>query len=69
MFVIVQMEDVELTGVELFGERDTANERFDEIAYAGSLMEWDDDDLKHECVGTIRGAGDDVESVQLLEIH
>jgi len=69
MFVIVQMEDIELTGVALLSDRQAADERFEKIAVAGELIEWGEDDLKRECVGTIRVAGDDAESVHLLELQ
>jgi len=68
VYVLIEMEDVELKGVQLFVDGVTAQQVFKELAQENRAAEVSPVDLQHELMGTLRLAGDHVYSVQLLSL-
>ena len=68
MYVLIEMADVELLGVQLFTDRRVADAWFDRAADAQGAHEWADEDLGREASGTLRLAGDDSYSAQLVAV-
>ena len=67
MYVLIEMADVELLGVRVFTDREPADAMFDGAAKANGAHKWAQRDLAQETYGTVRLAGDDSYSVQLVE--
>ena len=68
MYVLIEMADVELLGVQLFTDRRVADAWFDRAADAQGAHEWAAEDLGREAAGTLRLAGDDSYSAQLVAV-
>ena len=68
MYVLIEMADVELIGVQVFTDRRVADGWFDRAADAQGAHEWADEDLGRESAGTLRLAGDDSYSAQLVAV-
>lgn len=66
MFVVLKFGVGDLRRIWLFGNRTDANYCFDQHAEG---QEYNIEDLKDECVGTLRMAGDDIYAVQLVEVN
>ena len=66
VFVVIEMADVELTGVAVFSEKDDAMTHFMECSNESMAGDWDYSDLSHEVDGTLAAAGDDAYSVQVI---
>lgn len=67
VFVVVEMLDIELHSLRTFFHPEHANEVFEAIVMENDLQECEGEDLRYEIPDTIRLAGDDAYSVQLLE--
>lgn len=65
MYVLIEMEGLDVRGVSVYADRASADAAFDTRAYAEHALE--DTDLSLECPGTLRFAGDDVWAVQLVQ--
>ena len=67
VYTIIQQADLEVLGVTLFCDVEKAHEFFDKIVSEDELTEEPSENWSpHELDGTLRLAGDDCESVQLL---
>jgi hypothetical protein len=66
-FVLIEMADVELVGVQTFHNRTRAMERFEEVAIENRVHPVGASDLAREIDGTIAFAGDDAYSVTVIE--
>ena len=62
-YVVIEMEGSELVGLHVCADEAVANDIFDSLANG---QEYDADELENEIPGTLRLAGDDVHSVQLV---
>jgi hypothetical protein len=67
MFVLIEMEDIELKSVRLFQIGFDAFDAFEALAKAGQLQAFSEEDLAMEAEGTLMAAGDDAYSVALIE--
>lgn len=68
MYVLIEMADIELISVRLFKNKANANKIFDKCTSENQITEWEVLESRKELDNTIRIAGDEVYSVQLLEI-
>lgn len=66
-YTLIEMMDIELTGVDVYLDRGAASERFNALLEEYGLQELDSEEFENELFGTIRMAGDDAHSLQLLE--
>ncbi len=67
MFIFIEMADVELVGVRLFTDILSAHGHFNEVMEELKLIEHDRKSLCNEVNHTLRMAGDDSASIQLIE--
>jgi len=66
-YTLIEMSDVELLGVKVYLERAAASTDFNKILEEHGMHELSSEEFEEELPGTIRMAGDDAHSVQLLE--
>tara|TARA_R110000751_G_scaffold25930_2_gene69850 strand:+ start:706 stop:957 length:252 start_codon:yes stop_codon:yes gene_type:complete len=71
IYLVIQMADTEMVSVETFHYKAQAERVFESVMREDSLLEPSSIDLNllkdHELFGTLRIAGDDAGSVQLIE--
>lgn len=66
-YALIELMDIELTGVDVYLDRAAASERFNTLLEEYGLHELAAEEFEDELFGTIRMAGDDAHSIQLLE--
>ena len=70
IYIVIQLADIELIGVSAYETIEEANEKFEAVCIEDSLLEVDKKEWsKFEVSDTMRLAGDDAGSVQLIKRH
>lgn len=67
VYVLIEMQDIELTDVRVFFDKSEAEKHFEAMRDETGSELWDESEMEDEIEGTLMVAGDDAYSIQLVE--
>ncbi len=64
-YIVIETADVEIISLRIFNDRNDADTHFNKCRDDNHEIDWEE--IPFELEGTLRGAGDDSYSIQMIE--